>query len=114
MSASTLALVIVTPFLAIFAYATWHEYKRYKAEGPNSYGLTYDPETNTTVVGAVAEDEESYDPADFVPDLPESEAAAEDDAKDETATAPDTRDGPDTGSETDHPDADDSNKDRRT
>ena len=114
MSASALALVILTPFLAIFAYATWHEYMRYKDEGSSSYGLTYDPETNTTHVGAMAEDEESYDPEEFIPDLPESEAAAEDDAKDETATAADTRDGPDTGAGPDHPDANDSNKDRRT
>ena len=63
MSASALAFVILTPFAGIFAYATWHEYRRYKDEGSSSYGLTYDPETNTTHVGAMAEDEESYDPA---------------------------------------------------
>jgi hypothetical protein len=106
MSASTLAFLILLPFVAIFAYATWHEYRRYKQEGPSSYGLTYDPETNTTVVGAIPEGEDSFDPDDFEPDQPENDAAAEDAPGDGT-------DGPD---ETDHADtdADDSDKERRT
>jgi len=106
MSASTLALLILTPFVAIFAYATWHEYRRYKQEGPSSYGLTYDPETNTTVVGAIPEGEDGFDPDDFEPDLPETEADAED--------AP--GDGTDRPTETDdaETDQDDSDKERRT
>jgi len=102
-SASTLAFVILTPFVGVFVYATWHEYRRYKEEGSSSYGLSYDPETNTTHVGAMAEDEESYDPDAFEPDLLETEAA-EADAESGTGRPTDT----------DHADADDSNKDSRT
>ena len=103
MSASTLAFLILTPFVGVFIYATWHEYRRYKAEGSNSYGLSYDPETNTTHVGAIAEDEDSYDPEAFEPDLLETETAQAD-AEPGTGTDP----GPD------HADTDDSKKDSRT
>ena len=103
MTASTLAFLILTPFLVIFVYATWHEYKRYKAEGSSSYGLTYDPETNTTHVGAMADDEESYDPDAFEPELAEPEAAQAD-AESSHETPPGT----------DPADAHDSKKDDRT
>jgi hypothetical protein len=68
MEARYLALLILVPFVAVFAYATWHEYRRFKQEGRSTYGLTYDPETNTTHVDAIHEDEDSYDPEDFNPE----------------------------------------------
>jgi hypothetical protein len=67
MNASTIALLILLPAALVFVYAGWHEYRRYKAEGPSNYGLTYDPETNTTHVGPLSEGEDSYDPDDFEP-----------------------------------------------
>ena len=63
MSASSLAFVILTPFLGIFAYAAWHEWHRARDEGPGTYGLAYDPETDSTHVTLLEEGETGYDPA---------------------------------------------------
>jgi len=76
-AAQSLAFLLLVPFVGIFAYAGWHEYRRYKADGKNSYGLTYDPETNTTHVGAIAEDAESFDPEEFDPELTDAANTAE-------------------------------------
>jgi len=76
MEARYVALLILVPFAVIFAYCTWYEYRRFKTEGRSSYGLSYDPETNTTHVGAIPEDEEGFDPDDFDPDLLETDAKA--------------------------------------
>lgn len=73
MESRFLALLILLPFIAIFIYAAWHEHRRYRNEGRSTYGLTYDPESNTTYVGTIADGEESYDPEDFVPENTESE-----------------------------------------
>lgn len=100
MAARYLALLILLPFTALFVYATWHEYKRFKSEGRSSYGLSYDPETNTTTVGAMAQNEESYDLDAFDADLRETGA---DDRSTETASA-----------DTENPDADDKPQDTRT
>ncbi|HKL65264.1 MAG TPA: hypothetical protein VJ886_04055 [Roseovarius sp.] len=70
MSASTLAFVILTPFVGIFAYAAWHEWQRARDEGPGTYGLAYDPETDSTHVTLLEEGETGYDP--------ESESSADD------------------------------------
>lgn len=67
MDARLIVVFLLLPFVAVFVYATWSEYSRFKREGRAEYGLTYDPETNTTHVGAIAEDEESYDPDDYTP-----------------------------------------------
>ncbi|GGH25686.1 hypothetical protein SAMN05444007_103197 [Cribrihabitans marinus] len=67
MEATTLAVLILLPAVGVFAYAGWFEYRRWKQEGPKSYGLTYDPETNTTHVGALAEGEDGFDPEEFEP-----------------------------------------------
>ncbi|GAW33387.1 hypothetical protein RA2_00423 [Roseovarius sp. A-2] len=67
MDARLIVVFLLLPFVAIFVYATWSEYSRFKREGRAEYGLTYDPETNTTHIGAIAEDEESYDPEDYTP-----------------------------------------------
>lgn len=66
MEARLLVVVLVLPFLGIFVYATWHEYNRYKREGPSRYGLTYDPETNSTHAGPIADGDESFDPSDYL------------------------------------------------
>jgi hypothetical protein len=92
MEGSTIALLLLLPAAAVFVYAGWREYRRYRSEGPSNYGLTYDPETNTTHVGPLPEGEESYDPDEFEPvneappdeDTPESEAD-DDETADETA-----------------------------
>ena len=70
---------ILTPFVLIFLYASWHEYQRYKYKGASSYGLTYDPESNTTSVGPLPEDEDGFDLEDFNPEdtpAPDETAAA--------------------------------------
>jgi hypothetical protein len=67
MDGSTIALVLLVPAAAVFIYAGWSEYRRYRAEGPSSYGLTYDPETNTTHVGPLADGESGFDPEEFEP-----------------------------------------------
>ncbi|WP_305970321.1 MULTISPECIES: hypothetical protein [unclassified Mameliella] len=60
--------LLLLPFLAIFVYAAWHEYRRFRAEGKSTYGLTYDPESNTTFVGTIPDSEDSYDPQDYDPE----------------------------------------------
>ena len=44
---------LLTPFIAVFLYAAWHEYSRFKRHGASSYGLHHDPTTNSTYVGAL-------------------------------------------------------------
>jgi len=78
MSASTLAFIILTPFVGVFAYAAWHEWHRAREEGPGSYGLAYDPETDSTHVTLLEEGETGYDPASG--DAEAEETGAEDDA----------------------------------
>ena len=67
MEARTLVILLLLPFVGVFIYATWSEYKRFKRDGRSEYGLTYDPETNTTHVGTIADDEQSFDPEDYTP-----------------------------------------------
>lgn len=114
MEARYLALLILVPFVAVFVYATWHEYRRFKAEGRNTFGLNYDPETNTTHIGAIPEDEEGFDPHDFDPDLLETEAKEQEDraAKDQD-DAEDPSD-TDTSRDTRHLDTDDKLQETRT
>ncbi len=78
MEARYVALLILVPFVAVFAYATWHEYRRFKHEGRSTYGLTYDPETNTTHVNALPEDEDGFDPRQFNPEDGFGDEAGED------------------------------------
>ncbi|MBE0413313.1 hypothetical protein [Yoonia sp.] len=63
-----IVLLIIAPFALTFIYAIWHEYRRYKREGASSYGLTYDPETNTTHVGTLEDDADGFDPEEFNPE----------------------------------------------
>lgn len=112
MEARYFALLILVPFALVFAYATWSEYKRFKIEGRSIYGLTYDPETNTTHVGAMPEDEESFDPHDFDPDLLETEAKARQD--DETANRDEDTEDTTHARDSDQPDQDDKPQDTRT
>jgi|GEM_PF-1231496 hypothetical protein len=107
MEARYVALLILVPFAVIFVYCTWHEYRRFKTEGRSIYGLSYDPETNTTHVGPIPEDEESFDPDDFDPDLLETEAKARQD--EETADEDKSH-----AHDTDQPDTDDKPQDTRT
>jgi hypothetical protein len=115
MEARYVALLILVPFALVFAYATWHEYRRFKIEGRSTYGLSYDPETNTTHVGPIPEDEEGFDPKEFDPDLLETLAkedeekaarSADQDSESETADQT-TRD-------TEDSDPDDKSQDTRT
>ncbi|MFB9149599.1 hypothetical protein [Roseovarius ramblicola] len=62
MPTSALALLILTPFVAIFAYAAWHEWHRVREDGHSNYGLAYDPETDSTHVTLLEEGETGYDP----------------------------------------------------
>jgi len=80
--AQAIAFLIIVPFVAIFVYAGWHEYKRYKSEGKSAYGLTYDPETNTTHVGAIPDEEDSYDPEEFEPELTDAIGTEDPDSAD--------------------------------
>jgi len=59
---ATLALLLIIPFAAIFAYAGWHEWRRVRKEGPGNYGLAYDPETGSTHVTLLDDGETGYDP----------------------------------------------------
>ncbi len=68
MESRHLVLLILTPFVLVFIYAAWHEYSRFKREGASSYGLTYDPETNTTSVGTLPDPDEGFDPEEFNPE----------------------------------------------
>lgn len=82
--AQIVAFLIIIPFVGVFIYAGWHEYRRYKAKGASSYGLTYDPDTNTTHVGTIEDDADSYDPDDFDPELTDAIAAEDQNTADET------------------------------
>lgn len=73
MNLSFAVFLLMLPFLGIVVYASWHEYDRFKRDGKANYGLTYDPETNTTFVAAIPEGEDSYDLDEFDPT--ESETA---------------------------------------
>jgi len=81
LEARSLVALLLLPFVGVFIYATWSECKRFKREGRSEYGLTYDPETNTTHVGTIAEDEESFDPEDYVPEQTDADTPAETDLK---------------------------------
>jgi len=81
MKATMIAMLILVPAVAVFAYADWTEYRRWKHEGPNSYGLTYCPDTNTTHVGPIPEGEESFDPEEFDPSDDPSETDTPDHAE---------------------------------
>ncbi|AHM05256.1 hypothetical protein roselon_02973 [Roseibacterium elongatum DSM 19469] len=77
MDARLLAGLILVPFMVVFVHAVVHELRRYTSEGRSQYGLTFNEETGTTHVGALAEDEsgfdpDSYDPSDY--NDPETEA----------------------------------------
>lgn len=78
MEARYVALLILVPFVAVFAYATWHEYRRFRHEGRSTYGLTYDPETNTTHVDALPEHQDGFDPRHFNPEYEFSCEASDD------------------------------------
>ncbi|WP_439124379.1 hypothetical protein [Marivita sp.] len=67
MQAQLIAALILLPFTAVFIYACFHEYRRYKSEGRASYGLVYDAETGATHVTGIADDEEPYDIDAFDP-----------------------------------------------
>ena len=80
METRLLAALILSPFVAAIIYAGIHEYRRYRSEGPATYGLVYDEKTGTTHVTGIGEDQDSYDPEDFDPSnytKPESEAEDE-------------------------------------
>ncbi|GAA5069405.1 hypothetical protein GCM10023209_11120 [Roseibacterium beibuensis] len=67
MNARLLAAIILSPFIIVFFYAVFHELRRYKSEGRSQYGLTFNEETGTSHVGALAEDESGFDPETFDP-----------------------------------------------
>ncbi|SDT97639.1 hypothetical protein [Stappia sp. ES.058] len=67
MEPQLLALLILVPFLVVFLYSGFHEYRRYKSEGRAKYGLVYDEETGTTHVTGIDEDQDGYDPDDYDP-----------------------------------------------
>jgi len=83
-----LALLLVLPPMIVFVYAGWKEHERFRKEGKSTYGLTYDPESNTTYVDTIAEGDESYDLEEYVPEpnasdeIPEHEVAGQTDEKD--------------------------------
>lgn len=86
MPASTLAIFILTPFIVIFAYAGWHEWRRVRKEGQGNYGLAYDSETDTTHVTLLEEGETGYDPeTDSAADETEETGARNDPETDSTA-----------------------------
>jgi hypothetical protein len=62
MSKTVVALSLVLPFAGVFAYAAWHEWRRRRSDGPGTYGLAYDPETDTTHVTLLDEGETGFDP----------------------------------------------------
>lgn len=95
MAGSSLALLLLVPAAGVFVYAGWKEYRRYRADGPSSYGLTYDPETNTTHVGPLADGDDGYDPETFEPLNEDTQADAMTDAQDRADTDPDDDTGQD-------------------
>ena len=62
------SILLLTPFVLVFLYAAWHEYNRFKRDGASSYGLNYDPETNSTYVTALADDEDHFNLEEFSPE----------------------------------------------
>ncbi|MDV4145615.1 MULTISPECIES: hypothetical protein [Shimia] len=86
------SLLLLTPFVLVFLYAAWHEYNRFKRDGASSYGLSYDPETNSTYVTALADEEDHFDLEDFNPDdtqdpVQTASAPAEADPKEQDKTS---------------------------
>jgi len=93
MSSAPFALLLLSPFAALFAYAGWHEYARIRREGRGTYGLAYDPETDSTHVTLLGEDETGYDPATEQADSEtETEAGVSDRRNDESQERPDMTD----------------------
>ena len=78
--------LLLLPFLAIFVYAAWHEYRRFRKEGRSTYGLTYDPESNTTFVGTIPDKGDSYDPEDYDPENSGSDTGQDGAPADDTDT----------------------------
>lgn len=68
MASHPLALLLLTPFVVIFVYAGWHEWRRARVDGHSNYGLAYDPETETTHVTLLDAGEAGYDPETDSPD----------------------------------------------
>jgi hypothetical protein len=82
MEAHVIGLMILVPFVLVFAYAGIHEYLRYKSEGSATYGLVYDEDTGTTYVSGVSEEDEAFDPETYDPNsYKESEDRKDDDDK---------------------------------
>ena len=98
MDARLLAAIILSPFIIVFFYAVFHELRRYKSEGRSQYGLTFNEETGTSHVGALAEDQsafdpDTYDPSEYNdPDLADSEQGVEEPTEDDDTTAADEDD----------------------
>lgn len=88
MSSAPLALSLILPFAAIFAYAGWHEWRRARKEGPGTYGLAYDPETDSTHVTLLDEGEAGYDPETEAENADASEASGTDTPKPPKNDAP--------------------------
>ncbi len=87
MDARLIAGILLTPFVAVFIYATISEIMRWKTEGRAQYGLSYDEETGTTHVGVLDENESGYDPDNFDPNALNG-TTANDDAVDRTDETP--------------------------
>jgi hypothetical protein len=83
MDAQIIALIIIVPFILVFLYAGFHEYRRYTAQGRATYGLVYNEETGTTHVGGISEDEESYDPESYDPNSYQVGESQQDEDEDE-------------------------------
>jgi hypothetical protein len=78
MLAQSIAILILLPFASVFVYAGVHEYQRYRSEGSAKYGLVYDPESGTTHVSGIAEDDDGYDPDGFDPSENRDRVSAKD------------------------------------
>ncbi|MGP6086069.1 hypothetical protein [Antarctobacter jejuensis] len=85
MEPGLIAILLLLPFVAVFISAAWQENRRYRQRGRSTYGLTYDPESNTTYVGTIADDAQSYDPEEFDP---EHTATSDADDRDTAQTDP--------------------------
>ena len=92
MGTKLIALLLLVPFIVAFIYAGIHAYRRYKAEGPATYGLAYDEKTGTTHLTAIGEDEDGYDIGEFDPNEYSSPDAAEDRTDDDDADEEDKTD----------------------
>jgi hypothetical protein len=91
MDARLAVFLLLTPFVLVFIYAAWHEYSRYKREGPSSYGLTYDPETNSTHVGPLTDENDGFDPEEFDPENTPTAEQTDSDASDQDTNAQDIK-----------------------